>query len=402
MGLLELDPRSIAATITLSGLLLAVVIAAARAEHHDNTGIRSWLWACIAATLGLGQIAWVPEGQRFFIYVVGNVLLTLAMALIWVGARRHRGLPASWRWVVGSIVFVAAWGWQFGVVTPHHPLRVAVMSMLLCAWCLASAWTFHGLREPGTALGRWMTVSALLVFALMMSIRATIALWVGAPQASHVRSPVNTATHLLGSLVLLGTMVGIILLLNARLASQIRRLAFEDMLTGATSRRGLYETLPAWLSRHVGGGMSCHVALVDLDHFKTVNDRLGHAAGDALLQRMVAVCRERLPGEALLARLGGDEFAIVLPADTQAATLPVWGAGLKAAFDQAVADELPTASLPQRPSLSMGWAPIAEPTIAAFDAALREADDKLYQQKAQDADGRPRMHYLRSAPSPLR
>jgi diguanylate cyclase (GGDEF)-like protein len=399
MSLLELDPRSIAATITLSGLLLAVVIAAMQTSGAQRpAGIQAWFWACVCATLGLGQSAWLPAGHLFIAHVVGNMLLHLAATLIWLGARQYAGKPAPvWvAWV--AVLFTAAWGWQFGVVAPNHPVRVATFSLFLSAWCMAGAWTFFSLREEGAGLARWMTGLPLLVFGALMIVRASSALLFGAATAANVRTPMNAATHLLGSMVLMSTMVGIIILLNARLSAEVRRLAFEDMLTGAASRRGLYEALPRWLTRQLARGHPSHVALIDLDHFKAVNDRLGHAAGDTVLKQLVALCRQQAPADAVVARLGGDEFAVLLPSGLAREQVQAWCSELQSSFDTHMHTALDMHGLPQVPGLSIGWSAIAAPNTEAFDLALREADAQLYRQKA---GRRQSMRYLRSAPAPL-
>ncbi|MEU4477561.1 GGDEF domain-containing protein [Micromonospora sp. NPDC023966] len=96
----------------------------------------------------------------------------------------------------------------------------------------------------------------------------------------------------------------------ARQRSQLRALASLDPLTGALNRRGLAEL--ATFLFHAGCRPGPSLLCLDLDDFKLVNDRLGHAAGDDLLRRVVAVTRDVLRAEDAIARLGGDEFVVVL------------------------------------------------------------------------------------------
>lgn len=96
----------------------------------------------------------------------------------------------------------------------------------------------------------------------------------------------------------------------ARQRSQLRALAELDPLTGALNRRGLAE-----FAKHLfrdGCRLGPSLLCLDLDDFKLVNDRLGHAAGDRLLQRTVAATRAVLRAEDVIARVGGDEFVVVL------------------------------------------------------------------------------------------
>ncbi|MFP7722226.1 putative bifunctional diguanylate cyclase/phosphodiesterase [Lysobacter sp. A3-1-A15] len=88
---------------------------------------------------------------------------------------------------------------------------------------------------------------------------------------------------------------------------RLRRIALFDPLTGLPNRNGLTETLQRL---HAGGESRIGLALVDLDHFKTINDTLGHALGDRVLRRAAARLGSVLPPGAIAARLGGDEFAL--------------------------------------------------------------------------------------------
>jgi diguanylate cyclase (GGDEF)-like protein/PAS domain S-box-containing protein len=94
-----------------------------------------------------------------------------------------------------------------------------------------------------------------------------------------------------------------------QMEAQLRRLAEEDALTGLLNRRSLENAVAARLAAGGGGAL----LLLDLDHFKFVNDSFGHAAGDDLIRAVAAVLREQTRGEDVIARLGGDEFAILLP-----------------------------------------------------------------------------------------
>jgi diguanylate cyclase (GGDEF)-like protein len=96
-----------------------------------------------------------------------------------------------------------------------------------------------------------------------------------------------------------------------------------DGLTGLVNRRGFDDALDEALRNSARTGGALCVALVDVDHFKAVNDEHGHAAGDDLLRSVARVWQPRLPRGAVLARHGGDEFALLLPAHPGAAALAV-------------------------------------------------------------------------------
>lgn len=96
-----------------------------------------------------------------------------------------------------------------------------------------------------------------------------------------------------------------------------------DHLTGAMNRRAFFELAEYLISRSHRYGSHLALVYMDLDNFKLVNDRGGHAVGDSLLKTVVSVIRANLRKTDLLARFGGDEFVILLPDIDSAATLPL-------------------------------------------------------------------------------
>jgi diguanylate cyclase (GGDEF)-like protein/PAS domain S-box-containing protein len=98
-----------------------------------------------------------------------------------------------------------------------------------------------------------------------------------------------------------------------RYEKQLARLADHDPLTGLVNRRRLDADLTAHLARCRRYGPTGALLMIDLDHFKQVNDTLGHSAGDELIVSVAAVLRRRMRDSDIVARLGGDEFAILLP-----------------------------------------------------------------------------------------
>ena len=151
----------------------------------------------------------------------------------------------------------------------------------------------------------------------------------------------------------------------------------RDPLTGACNRRYLGERLReevAFATRH---GTDLSVLMLDLDHFKAVNDRLGHAGGDAVLQHVAKLALSRVRHEDVVARYGGEEFAVVLRG------VPVEGAAraaerLRAAVE---ASSLGEGRVPV--TLSAGCAALGEiATPASAAALLAAADRRLYVAKA--------------------
>lgn len=100
---------------------------------------------------------------------------------------------------------------------------------------------------------------------------------------------------------------------NEALHQRLKALAQEDALTGLANRRRLFEVVPAWVQRAGATGQALSVALLDLDHFKSVNDQHGHDAGDTVLRRFAELAGQMLRTVDLCCRYGGEEFVIVWP-----------------------------------------------------------------------------------------
>lgn len=97
-------------------------------------------------------------------------------------------------------------------------------------------------------------------------------------------------------------------------AQELRRALTADHLTGVLNRRCFLERATREMARQAEKGAASCVAMLDVDHFKTVNDRYGHAAGDAVLAGIAEVVRNTVRDADLIGRLGGEEFAIFMPA----------------------------------------------------------------------------------------
>lgn len=156
-----------------------------------------------------------------------------------------------------------------------------------------------------------------------------------------------------------------------------RRMAMVDPLTGAMNRRAFHLVAERERLRAGRDGSPLTVAYFDLDHFKAMNDRLGHAAGDQLLVDLTAAASETIRGTDLFARIGGDEFVLLLP-DTDAREAMV------------VVDRVRTLlrddkTLDHQITSSVGIASFRFPPNSV-DAMLAKADELLYQAKERGGD----------------
>jgi diguanylate cyclase (GGDEF)-like protein/PAS domain S-box-containing protein len=166
---------------------------------------------------------------------------------------------------------------------------------------------------------------------------------------------------------------------------RLRHIADHDGLTGLYNRRRFEEELDRHIVHGRRYGMDGALLIIDLDHFKQVNDGHGHSAGDRVLAAVAAVLRKRLRESDILARFGGDEFAILMPHGGSAEA-----AELANLVVNAISREVSTPAGPL--DASVGYALFEDATINSDDV-LSRADDAMYADKAEG--GRP-MRHLRS------
>lgn len=160
---------------------------------------------------------------------------------------------------------------------------------------------------------------------------------------------------------------------NARRIAEVQ--AYTDPLTGVNNRRGLEVALDIAVCD--AGQMQFSVAHLDLDHFKEVNDRLGHAAGDEVLQRVASILREETRATDTVSRIGGDEFTLILAAPRGSEHLRKFGERIISRIEQ------PMVIMGQDVRISASMGITESRSYAEPDAArmLLDADTALYAAK---------------------
>lgn len=164
-----------------------------------------------------------------------------------------------------------------------------------------------------------------------------------------------------------------LMLTSFRASESLRLSALFDPLTGALNRRGLNSELRTREGAPVGRGLS--VIVMDLDHFKAINDLHGHEAGDDVLQGFSETVRACIRNEDLFARIGGEEFVVVLPGSTIESAKYV----AECIREKVAAFQFSKANVQVRVTVSLGIGTSAIPQ--PFTVLMRAADQALYKAK---------------------
>lgn len=253
---------------------------------------------------------WLPA---WLMLLGGNLLLMAGLAQFASAVSWHllnRGVRVWQHWLlVAAVLTVPA------ILDIGTPVRAATMSAAMAALLLPA--TVMALRQG------WRGELSFRVVALMLLL-ASVALWVrvgfgvwwagGAPMPTAAAAFWSSAIFMLAFMAVLAAGFGFVLAGFERMAAQMRELASVDGLTGAVNHNTTVSLLAHSLERGRRENQPVSFVMLDLDHFKRVNDQHGHVIGDNVLRAVAACARQRLRGSDVLGRLGGEEFGMVLPA----------------------------------------------------------------------------------------
>lgn len=294
--------------VLLLGLSHCIIWGLVVYRYRELRAARYWLAGSAAGVIGGLVLALQGNDGLIIETIVGNSFVILGFYLNWVGVRRFHCVRPEWPVVLSllccSLALMLAtfypWYGRNPVYTLAQSLPLVITAIFL-------------LRRHGGELGAVVSSAAMIVASISHPVIAggNILIIIGlAPDLNlKAAAAVDLLVFLFAAVV---WNFGFLLSAVDRLRSEVERLANEDELTGLANRRMLMNRLTSLCGR--GNGASIFsVMLFDLDRFKAINDRHGHAAGDAALRHAATVIAEQLGSDDVFARLGGDEFCLLLP-----------------------------------------------------------------------------------------
>jgi diguanylate cyclase (GGDEF)-like protein len=316
---------------TLALVLVMLVVQSALAllflafGHPNERGIKHAGFAILTLAAGVALTLLLRERIPAALAVgLGNALLLGGACYLLISVRLFYGRRVNFWYpaIAGSLVCIAFL--RMVALKDNIQARTILASLLLGLVSLAIAREFaRKTREEVWAGPRWLCVTAFLLFGLAALGRALMFQWssAGAGPTDLVSANLLMIGAALGLMGFMG--LGLALVLAQRLEARQQRFAQSDLLTGLLNRRGFEAYAIRVLARARVKGQFTSLLLLDVDHFKRINDTYGHGAGDLVLESLGDLLHQQLRERDGAGRWGGEELVVLLPETHQSFAHPV-------------------------------------------------------------------------------
>lgn len=317
--LLDIDIPTLAATRGLMQVTLGALIVWMGVRQDEQPGAH-W-WAAGLGLNGLALLAFIIQlpDYDFVTVVINHMSFGLSSACILLGFWRFGAQPVRW-WLLALIVAIPAlslvlWEW----LQPNARMRILFTASGQVVYLAA---LFQSLKAPP----RIEMKNIYRVLRWIVGAYSLLLIWSYAGLTQLLPTTARVAPDYHGALFSVGSMLFMLALavsflalqfafLSGRNADQARR----DWLTELLNRRGFFEATEQALATASSAHQEVALLMIDVDHFKRINDRLGHATGDEVLRRLSETLAAQTRSGDVVARIGGEEFAILLVRTDQAA-----------------------------------------------------------------------------------
>jgi len=359
--------------------LLCVLLTCTWLQNRSQRAVL--YWAALYALMALAMVLLSRRGSisDFLSISVANAVLLIAAGVNWAGARAFHGRSTSPWWYLPPALAWVVWC-EFAVLANDINNRIIVVSLATAVFLFLTAYEFwRGRAEP--LISRWLVMLVLLAYGGAMMVRVPVAIAVPIPDSPALFESRMFMLAALGTLIFTNAFAFALLALTKERSELLhKRAAHTDPLTDLLNRRAFYASSEACFARQVRRKRPLAVLVFDLDRFKQINDRFGHAVGDSVLEKFSAAVRRELRATDIVGRLGGEEFAALLP-DCDDAQAREAAERVRRAF---AADAGHATAADCAPTVSIGIAIYrGAETLAAL---LARADRAVYRAKDQGRD----------------
>jgi diguanylate cyclase (GGDEF)-like protein len=356
--------------------ILGLLLLFAWAQNTAITAVAWWGFADLLRAASVALFGLYGSVPSLISIDFANALLLTSFAVTWTGARLfdHRNVQPAWLFAGAAVWLIAC---RIPGIGDSFDLRVLLSSGIIAAYIWATAFEFwRGRSEP--LVSRWPAIFILFAHGALYLLRTPLGAML--PWLSNGNQVFESVwlTVLSFEALLLTIAIAFILLAMAKERTEYRHktAALVDPLTGVSNRRAFLQDGEAHLKRQTADPGPTAVMLLDLDNFKSINDRFGHAVGDRVLEIFADVSSGCLRHIDVFGRLGGEEFAALLRDTTSEQAFAV-AEQIRTSFADAAreVDGRPVAG-----TVSIGLV-IGQDAVLDLSALLAQADHALYRAK---------------------
>ncbi|QFY44071.1 GGDEF domain-containing protein [Candidatus Methylospira mobilis] len=286
-------------------------------QFKSIRGVREYALGdlCLGLVFVLGTYYLTPMAPADGRLVVEVVCLILGQSLCLNGIRLFTGKPPML--VLPALIAIAGgintYWWV--VVDTDIRMRMVINSFIFCLVFLLCIRALWARTESRLRLAYRLTAGSYAILALTMLLRLVVALRTPGPVENIFIS--NAPTPMLMTVAQFCAAFGFMLMLNYRLAADLEQAASSDSLTGALNRRSFDAIADRLCGQLIKRQQPLALIMLDVDHFKSINDRYGHPQGDLVLQSVAELARASIRDIDHLGRYGGEEFCVLLPNATE-------------------------------------------------------------------------------------
>lgn len=385
---LTLDNRTQAIVQVAVSITLYLVMRVAWRTQKTYPGFSRWTVSNLPNALG-----WLLISLRGLIpdwasVLVGNVAIFISPILLFAGIRQFRGKPARNSLNYALLILLCGGFVYFLWVQPSVNIRMLIINgctLVVIARCALELFAGAPLELRSSY---WFTSAVFALYGVLLALRL-LTVFTMPERANPFQADIWQSLLFMATIVLsIALTFGFFMMTNARLSlelnsaqAELHVMAMTDFLTGAYNRRSFSDFGQRECARARRNLSPLGLLIIDIDHFKAINDTYGHLAGDEILCALVVTCRAQLRQVDLLVRWGGEEFAVLLP-DTDRAGCQNVAEKLRQSVSHLT---VPGGSEEAHITISVGGA-MWTPEDEDLEALLRRADMALYQAKRRGRD----------------
>jgi diguanylate cyclase (GGDEF)-like protein len=351
-------------------LVYAIVFCCMKIFYPYLRGPGSVALAFFVATIANVLLLLSGSIPNFLSIAISHCLLLSAFVLFYTGVLHFFKSPRTIRyaWALTAVASILT----IYLNLSHDSTKALTYVIALSFFLVRGVIALEIFRQAADRIFLKIFAFLMAAYAIFALNRIYFLLVLGAPPSAQQRAVLQTVSVVLSVSFVFLIGLSFLLMLCSDLLTLVKDESERDLLCRVLNRRGIEQKLDTELKRASRVGQNLAIALIDVDHFKAINDHAGHAAGDSALRDVVSAISGHLRPNDLLGRFGGDEFLLILPHTSSSEAFTI-----SSRIEQSVRElSIPGEAIPLTISIGLTQATSAEiagPLLARADKALYNA-----------------------------